>query len=127
MTSYMTKIATGVAALAVVAAIGAPAALAISPHNPSYGPTGLRYSRGEPVVTAVQSTPTPTSSLPNLPPITGVPFRTPAQATAASVASQGTGFAWSDAALGALTTAGVCVVLMGLALGIRRRHEPKAV
>jgi hypothetical protein len=127
MTSYMTKIATGVAALAVVAAIAAPAAVAISPNNPSYGPTGLRYSRGEPVVTSVQSTPTPSSSLPNLPPITGVPFRTTAQPAPVSVASQSTGFDWADAAVGALTTAGACVVLMGLALGIRRRDEPKAV
>ncbi len=164
MTSYMTKIATCVAGLAAIAAIGATSAMAISPHNPHYGPTGLRYSRGEPVPTPVQSTTAASTPMQfNLPPIAGVPFRTPAtamvmsqatsaQSTAAArtpmqlnlppiagvkietpatplvtpqVASADTGFDWSDAAVGALTTAGVCIVLMGLALGIRRRNEPK--
>ncbi len=164
MTSYMTKIATCVAALAAVSAIAATSAMAISPHDPHYGPTGLRYSRGEALPTSAQSTAaTSTPWQVNLPPIAGVPFRTPAtplatsqatsvQSAAAStpmqlnlpplpgvkietpatllvtprVAVEDAGFDWTDAAVGALTTAGVCVVLMGLALGIRRRNEPSA-
>jgi hypothetical protein len=120
MTSYLSKITACVVALAAVAAIGATSAMALG------GPPGLRYSRGQALVTSVQSTPTPSSSTQiNLPPIPGVKIETPATSVAAPVATQSTGFNWSDAAVGALTTAGVCIVLMGLALGLRRRHEPK--
>jgi hypothetical protein len=126
MTSYMTKIATCVTALAVISAIGATSAMAISPHDPHYGPTGLRYSRGEPVATPVQSTAaTSTPMQLNLPPIAGVKIETPVTPLVTpQTASADTGFDWTDAAIGALTTAGVCIVLMGLALGIRRRNEP---
>ena len=116
MTPPITKIATSLAALAATAAIGAPPALALGPQQqgaPGVQPTAPSYS----------TTNHPLLTPPNVPPGPETPTMLPRQA----VASDGTGFDWSAAAIGALAAAGACLVLVGVALDVRRRHEPKAV
>jgi hypothetical protein len=114
MTSYITKITTCVAALVAMAAIGAPSALAMA-GDQSVPPN----------VIAVPAAPVATS-LPNLPPIPGVKIETPTPAAASQVASGGGGFDWTDATIGALITASVGLILMGLALTVRDRQEAAA-
>jgi hypothetical protein len=114
-TPPIAKITTSLAALAATAAIGAPPALALGPQQ--QGAPGV-----QPTAPSNSTTNHPLLTPPNVPSVAETPTM-----PRPAVASDSAGFDWSAAAIGALVAAGACLVLVGLALDIRRRHEPKAV
>lgn len=114
MTSRTNKILTGLTAVIVIAGI----ALVLAGAGTSTTPGA-----------AQSSVPTADSHYvrPNPPPNADVPIPRVVATHAVAVTSDATGFNWSAAAIGALASAGTCVVLIGLALNIRGRNEPRPV
>lgn len=114
MTSRMNKILTGLTALVAIAGI----ALVLSGAG-----TTITTGTARSAIPTVESHYVP----PNPPPNADVPIPRFGTTHTVAAASEGAGFNWSAAAIGALASAGACAVLIGLALNVRRRHEPKPV
>ena len=114
MTSRMTKILTGVAALVAVAAIASALAGVGASTAPPMAPVNLTVADSH-------------YASPNPPPNADVPIPRAGFTPTVAVASDGAGFNWSAAAIGAVASAGAFGVLIGLALNTRRRHEPTPV
>ncbi len=112
MTSRMNKILTGLTALIAIAG----SALVLAGTGTSTTPGAAR---------SIPPTADSNYVPPNPPPNADVPIPRFVATHAVAVASEG--FDWSAAAIGALASAGACVVLIGLALNIRGRNEPKPV
>jgi hypothetical protein len=108
--SRVAKMTTFVATLIATAVIGATPALAAPTHGGSGASaiTSDLSENGQPV---------------NLPHIDHSIMPVVHTVT---VASARTGFDWSAAVIGALAAAAGCIVVIGLVLSVRRRHEPSA-
>lgn len=110
MTSTVARITTCVATLMAIAAIGAPSALAIG--RSSWTTNHPLFLQTPGLTHAVVSRPPP-----NLPYVDHSVLVFP-KGTAAA------GFDWSAAAIGALTAAVACAVVIGCVLDVRRRRHP---
>ena len=102
MTSRITRITMGVAALGLTAGIGAPAGFAM--------PAG-------------HAVPSPPGGITR----TAPPDATPSHVRLVQVTPDQAGFDWSAAAIGGMATAGAGLVMAGIGRNVRRRHEPSSV
>jgi hypothetical protein len=114
MTSIVARISMLAMGLAAIAAIAAPSALAV-PRS-SWSTNHPLYVHATVPAQTVYSHPVP-------PPKDDHSY--PGLRTAAPTpVSGGTAFSWSAAAIGALTAAIACAVVIGLTLDVRRRRHP---
>jgi hypothetical protein len=132
MTSRATKITAVIVTLVAASAIAAPAALADPPYNTSKHVTYVPPDPPLRNATLLASTAGQVSYVPPDPPVragTSVASLSnliSSQTQAAQDAASGsTGFSWSAAAIGALATAAMCVLVFALVLTSRRSNAPK--